>query len=123
MKEYHLDIQYEVESILNHWCVQSEYHQEFKTLNQSLMSYGLSGDLKWAPFERLHDIEYLNRLARAVSMHEPRLKHCIIYPMEDEQKNRLITLVVEGEVEYMNEISLWRCVAYCQPIERRFRIT
>jgi predicted component of type VI protein secretion system len=123
LKDYHLDIKKEVEAILNHMCVHAFYGNSWRALNQSLLSYGLSDDLKWAPFERLQDPEYLILLAKSISTHEPRLKNCTIHPLEDGLKKQKITLMIEGDIEFSKEVSSWQCIAYCQPIQRRFRIS
>ena len=123
VSDYHLDIKKEIEGILNQMSVHSLYETEWQTLNQSLFTYGLPDELKWAPFERLQDPEYLKSLAKIISTHEPRLMNCILYPLEEGVKKQQITLMIEGEVDFLKKVSSWQCIAYCQPIQRRFRIS
>ena len=123
LEDYHLDIKSEIEGILNQICVQYNYGTELKELNQSLLSYGLPDDLKWAPYERLQDPDYHLQLAKIIENHEPRLMHCSVYSMEEGLKKQQLTLMIEGDVEFLNRLTHWQCIAYCQPIQRRFQLS
>lgn len=120
IEQYHSDIKNELECLLNQRCVQYPFEEKLGQLNDSLFSYGLTEQLKWAPYEKLADPAYLHQLAQLIMHHEPRLNHCRISYLED--YGQQIALLIEGEVNYLNHLSMWQCVALCQPIQRRFSV-
>jgi predicted component of type VI protein secretion system len=121
--DYISDIKTEIQAILNEVCMRFPWEQSLFQLNQSLLSYGITEDLKWASHDRYQNPAALAQLAKIISNHEPRLKRCHLSLLEHSGNPSKIHLIIEGEVRYANQDKSLQLEAFCQPIQRRFTIS
>jgi|GEM_PF-4126597 len=117
------DIKSEIQAILNEVCVQFPWSQPYESLNQSLLSYGITEELKWAAYDSYQDPVALKQLAQIIENHEPRLQHCHLSLLEHSNGPTKIHLVIEGDVRYANKNKPLQFEAVCQPIQRRFKLS
>lgn len=122
--DYIDDIKKEVEALLNAHASRAEWPRHLSELNHSILTYGISNDMRWKSTHFYLDGTLLPQLASYIQQHEPRLLDCEVTIDDDYQSAGFrLALAVQGRIAFNQKQALLTFKTHCHPINMRFHLS